>query len=219
MNHVKPGKGLGRKPAHMSPSFKSGQDVIWMAARELNEFTRDDITMWIHRNQYQSVNDKTVRSYLSRLVKGGYIEVSKKIEKSKCATLYQYRLIKDCGVFAPKINKNGEKVTQGQGRANLWRTMKILKVFSWRELVASASTDTVTIAEMEAKRYVSLLHKAGYLTLLTESNWRTATVAQYRFNQTKNTGPLPPQIQRTKAVFDPNINEVVWTPSKQEDVA
>lgn len=215
MTEQKVGKGKGCKPAHTNASNKSGQDVIWIAVRELKEFTRDDVTMWIHRNKYESINDSTVRSYLNRLLKGGHLEVSSTEEKSKCATLYTYTLVKDCGLVAPRLNKKGEKVTQGQGRKNLWRTMKILKLFSWRELVAAASTDDVKIAPMEAKRYVSYMHKAGYLTQSRSYDRREGKVAQYCFNSSMNSGPLPPQIQRSKAVFDPNLNQVVWSPEDQ----
>ncbi|MGR6871214.1 hypothetical protein ACU6U9_02645 [Pseudomonas sp. HK3] len=178
---VKVGRGMGCKPAHTNASKKSGQDIVWIAVRELKEFTRDDVTMWIHRNKYLSINDSTVRSYLNRLLKGEYIEITTKEEKSKCAVLYTYKLVKDCGLEAPRLNKNGGKVTQGQGRKNLWRTMKILKLFTWRELVAAATTDKIKIAPMEAKRYVAILHKSGYLMQVKKSDWKKGKIAQYRF--------------------------------------
>lgn len=34
--------------------------------------------------------------------------------------------------------------------------------------------------------------------------------ARYRFIAGRNSGPRPPQVQRLKQVYDPNLDRVVW---------
>lgn len=214
-----PGKGLGRKPVHLDASHLSGQDAVWEAVRRLKVFTRDDVTCWISTNIYQAVNDSTVKSYIKRLLTAGFIEIDSTEKLNGCATRNTYQLIDDVGVIAPKINKDGKLVTQGSGRKNLWRTMKILSSFSYRELAIAASTEDVTISEREAKVYVSACLKAGYLAITQMSDRKQGRIAKYRFIPSRNTGPKPLQIQKSKNIFDPNLNKVVWSKSQEDLVS
>lgn len=96
----------------------------------------------------------------------------------------------------------------------MWRTMRILKEFSAKDLAIQASTETVKVAEGEAKTYVHYLHKAGYLVIVSPhrsgNRSMTGKLARYRLIISKFSGPKPPVIQRIKQVFDPNAGKVVW---------
>lgn len=117
-----------------------------------------------------------------------------------------YRLLRDEGVDTPRVRPDGSRVTQGQGREAMWLTMRILqRPWTVRELVAHASTAAHPIALLEADDYALRLSRAGYLQ-------RTAP-GTYRLIPSRYTGPLPPQIRRTKEVFDPNLGRVAPWPA------
>jgi hypothetical protein len=109
-----------------------------------------------------------------------------------------YRLLRDEGVEAPRVRPDGSRVTMGQGREAMWRTMRILtRPWTPRELAVHASTEEHPVALQEAQDYAQRLCRAGYLH-------RTAAQT-YRLIPARYTGPQPPRIQRTKAIWDPNL--------------
>lgn len=143
----------------------------------------------------------TVRDYLTGLCKAGYlVQVSRPMPESFKAGYY--RLEKDTGIEAPRVRKDGTPVTQGAGRRQMWNAMQVLKEFSAVDLAFNASTETHAVAESEARTYCAALCAAGYL--IGCANQR------YRLIPAMWTGPHPPQIQRTKQVYDPNLKKVVW---------
>jgi hypothetical protein len=141
----------------------------------------------------------SIRDYLVGLVKAGYL-VATKSGTSKDPVLYT--LVKDTGVDAPRVRKDGKPVTQGQGRLQMWNAMQVIKEFSPRDLAFNASTELHTVAESEAKTYCAALCAAGYLV--------GRAAGRYMLVNAMWTGPHPPQIQRTKQVYDPNLRRVVW---------
>lgn len=215
MSQVVVGKGLGRKPVNMEHA--SCQDAVWKGVRALGSFTHEELTVWLFNHLCDSINDATVKSYLERLVRGGYLAVEAEAVRNNMRK-HHYSLIKNTGVETPRLSKKGKSVTQGRGRENLWRTMRVLKEFNFRELAAAASTHDVTVKESEARDYVLHLFKAGYLHQISKSN-KNGTLARYLLMPGRYTGPRPPQIQRTKQIYDPNLGEVVWSshPLQTED--
>jgi len=143
-----------------------------------------------------------IRTYLRAL------EAAAIVERIGDPAMPLYRLLRDEGVEAPRVRQDGSRVTMGQGREAMWRTMRILqRPWSVPELVAHASTETHPVALQEAEDYTQRLCRAGYLQ-------RTAP-RTYRLIQARYTGPQPPQIQRTKAIWDKNLGklapwEKVW---------
>ena len=146
------------------------------------------------------MDDSSIREYLTGLVNAGYLTAVKSRKRSMPT---YYTLIRDTGVEAPRVRKNGTPVTQGQGRRQIWNTISILKVFTLRDLVFNASTDTHRIAEGEAKSYCIMLVHAGYLANRPDGT--------YALIPGKWTGPHPPQVQRTKQIYDPNLRKVVYS--------
>lgn len=164
------------------------REAMWKVIRKLRIFSVTQIYM------ETTLNISSVREYLTGLSKGGFI---KKMSGGG------YELIKDVGVDAPRVRKDGTTVTQGQGRINMWRTMRILKRFSARELAIAATTESCEVKESSARDYIRHLHLAGYLRHLAEG--------KYLFLDVRYTGPKPPMIQRVKRVFDQNLKKVMWS--------
>lgn len=179
-----------------------GQDGVWAEVRRLNIFT----ALEIHKNT--DIPKKTVTDYLKRLEAGGYIEKHSSFEETG-----QFVLRRDAGVHAPRVRPDGSPVRQGDGGQNMWRSMRMLGQFTPRDIAVHSTTDTVTVTEATAKSYCSMLLKARYLKVLRKAV-PGKHQATYKF--VRNTGPLPPQIQRVKQVFDPNINEVTWYPGASQ---
>jgi hypothetical protein len=152
----------------------------------------------------------TINDYLSGLVNAGYLAKTDSGLRGKCAV---YCLIRDTGTDAPRVRPDGTEVTQGRGREQLWRTMRILGEFTPRELAITASTEEIKIAPNEAGHYINRLHAAGYLRIRVPAKpghkQGTGEQARYQFLRHMHTGPKAPQVQRNKQVYDPNLKQVV----------
>lgn len=192
---------MANKPINLRMKGKSstGRQAMWEAMRA----RKDGFTYREVADSFCDLQGKTFRTYLQGLVKAGFVEMSDKA-RYEAAT---FKLIKDVGVNAPKINRNGEFVEQGSGTEQMWRAMRMLKNFSYIDLVAAASTEECPVSFNTAKTYAIALCKAGYL--------RRKSKGQYQFLMACFSGPKAPMIQRLKTVFDPNTQKIVW----QQEVA
>lgn len=168
------------------------REKLWAAMRELRTFTIAELSL------KSKVDRRTckARDYLTGLVRAGIVDVVH-YGPGRFST---YTLIKDCGVCAPRVRKNGALLPDS-GRTRMWRAMPILGVFSIRELANAASLNDALIAYEEAKSYCCWLARGGYI--------RKVDPATYRFVPARNTGPKAPQILRVKQLYDPNTDKVV----------
>lgn len=181
-----------------------GYEAIWahIMSHGTEAFTLTDIEKQTNAKRH------TVRDYLLRLMRAGYVE--RLADKRDLA--YLYKAIKR-PLKAPRLRRDGTHVTQGSGRDHMWRTMKMLRNFTAKDLAISASTKDVQIKESTAEDYIKFLHRAGYLKVSRphKKGWATTGhKASYIFIPGKNTGPAAPMIQRVKQVYDPNLEQVVW---------
>ena len=187
------------------------RDAIWAAIRELREFGTADL------EDRTRVVHSTIKSYLQGLERAGYIERIAHTHRDRVDGKYvanRWRLVRDVGVDAPRVTREGKLATQGLAREQMWRAMRIIGDFNYVDLAVNASTESIVIKPSDAKDYVKYLHKAGYLIVVAEAKPGhkpgTGRRAIYRLLKSRYTGPRPPMIQRTKQVFDPNTGKVVW---------
>ena len=133
----------------------------------------------------------------------------------------ELKLIRDNGVEAPRLKRDGSPVTQGLGTEAMWRSMRIIGSFNGRELAAHASACGIEVKESTAKAYIIVLHAAGYLKVVEAaklaSPGKPPAQARYVLAPGKYTGPRPPMIQRTKTLYDPNLAKVVWNEEIDHD--
>lgn len=203
---------MARKPVHLTAANgkakRPGRQGVWEAIRALREFSVADLE---HRTGTRAA---TIRTYVMGLERAGYIErIGRQSTDAKFARANQfqgllYRLINDVGIEAPRVTRNGEPVTQGAAREQMWRTAKILSEFDARDLAIHASTEQQPVQLEDARSYTRYLHKAGYLAVIHRG--APGRFVRYRFLASRNTGPEAPQVQRIKQVWDPNIGQVVW---------
>lgn len=183
-----------------------GRRAIWAAIRELRVFTRLELRMRVPH-----VPAGTIKDYLHALAKGGYLRPGQWVAGQSQGTgkLRQYELARDVGVDAPRLRKDGSELPP-TAQQNMWLAMDILGTFSVESLASHASTDDVDVPVRTAASYVRHLYLAGYLREFVREN----SPSLYRL--VKNTGGLAPLVQRTKVVFDPNTNTVVWNEDVEE---
>ncbi|MBU1564253.1 MAG: hypothetical protein KJ630_01330 [Proteobacteria bacterium] len=187
---MKMNKRPSRKPMNKLNGFDS-REAIWKLIREKTEFTVREIYL------DTTLDASSVLDYVRGLTNAGYLR-EETGEKAKL-----YTLIKDVGVDAPRVQRDGSLVTQGQGRINMWRAMQIMQVFTAKELAINASTPQCAIKLSSADDYCGHLCRAGYLR---RDNSRRYTFLRHMF-----TGPKPPMIQRVKRVWDQNLKKVMWS--------
>jgi hypothetical protein len=204
----------GRKPVHMEMvGGKGSRQRVWEAIRKhAGAFTCYQIS------RRADADDETVYTYLLSLERGGFLE-AEGVNQLRFKTEKKWRLVRDNGVEAPRLTRDGKLVTQGLGTEAMWRSMRILAEFNFRELAAQASTCGVTVSEETVKSYVRFLRLAGYVDETVPVKRRDMLVSQarYRLKPGKYTGPRPPMIQRTKSVYDPNLSKVVWQEEAKSD--
>jgi hypothetical protein len=193
-------------------AFPDARAAVWASIRKRKQFTIEDLETDTREK------NRTISTYVQSLQIGGLVEMvghdtrglqASGTSKSKNMNRPGiFRLIKDVGVETPRVRRDGSLVTQGSGTRNMWRVMKVLNRFDFQELALEASVDEVIVRPNTAKDYISLLHKAGYLQEVQKS--KPGKAAQYRLIRSRFSGPKPPQIQRVRHVYDPNLGKVVW---------
>lgn len=202
---------MARKPVsqRQGTDHNDSREAAWAAMRKLKQFSIDDLEIATREKR------RTLATYVASLRNGGYLELVGNELSSRSLRANQnlnhgdiYRLVKNVGIEAPRVRRDGSLVTAGRGRKNMWRVIKVMSEFDFHEVAMQASVDDVTVSRNEAKDYVGHLHKAGYLRLVRKS--KPGTAARYKLIKSRFTGPKPPMIQRVKHVYDPNLRKVVW---------
>lgn len=194
-----------RKPVHLEAQGPKGdRQFMWESMRALHKSAGHFTVRDVWRLTSGGSPKGRVRDYITGLVAAGYLK--KRHEDPGYATTYQ--LVKDCGIEAPRVRKDGTEVTQGRGREQMWRTIKIIGDFTARDLAQAASTPEFPVAESTARDYCVMLVGAEYLATVRPGS--PGVPARYRLIQSRWTGPRAPMIQRLKQLYDPNTGEVVY---------
>ena len=195
---------MSQKPVDQRKPLET-RTALWAAIRSYGVkkrvFTARDIRMETCCSQSQVVEA------LAAWSNAGYL--SKEIVPF-CGTVIAHYTLERDAIAPPRCRRDGSAITQGNGVKNMWRTMKKMGEFTAQGLAIESRTETVNVTFNTASEYCQNLNAAGYLVVLQPGKV-TGGKTLYRFNPAMNTGPLPPQIQRTKQVWDPNIEKVVWS--------
>lgn len=195
---------MARKPVSEIKQMET-RAALWAAIREMGLcFTARQLRLETRCSKSQ------VEEYLKGLTAAGILS---KEGLSSVSGSMMYSLAKDTGIEAPRVRRDGSTVTQGLGREQMWRTLRMLREFTAVDLAVQASTEEAPVSTETAKEYCHFLALAGYLAVVLPGKGvgKGGVLTRYRFVPTRNTGPLPPMIQRVKAVYDPNLKAVVWS--------
>ncbi|WPP47127.1 hypothetical protein [Pseudomonas sp. AN-1] len=201
-----PGRKMhGRKPVHLETrGGKTPRQLLWEAIRACRDGFTDHCL-----SQATKVNYGTTSAFTCSLRNGGYLGWLDAHEEGSGERLQT--LIKDNGAEAPAIRRDGSRCNKHLGSEAMWRTLRILGEASAEELASLASA-AAPVSIPRAKTYLNWLTRAGYLQAKRTAGRST----RYRLIPSRYSGPLPPKIQRTGQVYDPNLGKVVWrTPPKE----
>lgn len=202
---------MGRNP--INEEIHGGQSPrqrIWVQIRKHKDgFTQAQLV------KLAKANESIVKDYVRVLAIAGFIAVcdTQKVGPGVCVRKI-YKLVRDYGIEAPQINKKGELVERATVNEAMWGTIRRVlkgKQFNHQELASFASTETQAISQETAKTYIYYLTAAGYLNCVAEAvRGKKHALAKYVFKANMDTGPRAPMIQRTKQVYDPNKNKVMF---------
>lgn len=154
----------------------------------------------------------TVKTYVQSLEKGGYVVRL----NDKRLDYADYQLIRDTGIEAPRLNRDGQPVTQGMGQEAMWRCLRMLGPMDARQLVRHVISSGIELKETTARRYLKALKKAGYLQVIHPCDRHKGKLEVLQLIPRMNSGPRPPQIQRVGVVYDPNWNQVMHADEPEE---
>ncbi len=219
-----------RKPVQLElVGGKSKRQRIWEVLRTAHG--------WITYDQLSrilpTIEIDTMRSYLQGLVAANILQRREKPAENgrkgntgkngQFMPHLSFRVIDDRGALAPRVDRHGKAVRQGNGNLALWRAMRVQKVFTAYQLANLASLPGYPISMTTASTYCQVLARAGYLRVTKPGIGKrlncVAVLTQYEFIEAKWSGPRAPMIQRTKAVYDPNKNAIVWQQPPAEVIA
>ena len=199
--------------SQMPVPIVTGQDAIWQIVRQLDKKGPWSITDIDAQTQAAVIT--TIKDYVHRLCAGGYIAIvgSRPIPKHNSpANLFRIRINSS---DTPRLRRDGSKAPPSQ-QAQMWRAMRSLRQFNYSELAYAASTDEVSIGNVTAKSYVQRLADAGFLQVVAPAK-NSGGLTVWRLKPSMNSGPLAPQVLRTRFIFDPNRKVVVGDPSLAEN--
>ena len=171
---------------------------VWKILREEKSISFADLCSRL------KIHTRTIQDYLRGLQAAGILSFDGE------PGLRRATLIRDTGIRAPRIRKDGSPVEMGQGRQAAWTGIRIQKRFTVRDLHLTTGID-----EGDAKSFCKYLVKAGYLRVAEKGG--PGKLTTYLLDPRRDSGPLAPQVTRLKMVFDPNTNEVSW-PNENSDV-
>lgn len=181
----------GRRPADRAGA---GRQDIWLAIKAAPAgITAGEIA------RLTGMNSSPVIRYLKALTAAGHLEFT----AAPAGQAGWWRLTNDTGHHAPRVRADGSRVTQGEITRQLWRAMFMQREFDFSDLLHNSS---IPIAEATAKDYCKRLLAAGYLQVLVKADPHKSRAARYRL--IRNKGPLAPQVQRVRQVYDPNDGAV-----------
>lgn len=206
---------MSRKPAILElVGGKSQRQRIWEAIRRFactgdGTFVSDDLS------RASKVEIDPVREYLKGLSAAGYIAaVNPEASRPGGRGVKNvFELTRDNGLEAPRVRRDGSEVTQGRGTEAMWGAMTALDSFNYWLIAELAQVKPTT-----ASAYCLALGKAGYLDVITPGKGKgkggIATV--WRVAAAHRLKPRAPMVTRLKAIYDPNVHQIVWAEGADE---
>lgn len=154
-----------------------------------------------------------VREYLKCLCAAGYIRIVDPLAFAPPGVRNIFLLLRDNGIEAPRVRRDGSEVTMGRGTEAMWAAMTALDSFDhW--LIA----DIAQVKPGTAASYCQALGKAGFLNLLKpgKGKGKGGTASVWMVALSHRQKPRAPMITRLKAVYDPNTHQIVWAEGANE---
>lgn len=206
-----------RRPARLERCGALGpRDRVWAAIRifgsapfpEAQEFSIAELMAMSEQR------GDTVLPYVKGLEKAGYIEPAPRwLPDGRVRArfmLRRYRLVRDVGVDAPRVDAHGRPVTGGLAQQQIWTVVRKKKEdFDWRDVHQGCDV-RMTVDTLKA--YLAALERGGYMRVTAEA--RPRWPSRYRFIRARDTGPRAPLVDRDGRVIDGNTGAAVHEPKE-----
>jgi hypothetical protein len=203
-------KGLLQPTGMLTP-----RERVWQSVRSFG-MTKTFTTLQVEDGCSPPVRYDVVSQYLRELQKAGYLQLVERVQDKSAGNRFPapvYKTIKT-DFEAPRVTLGGKQALQGLGRLAMWRAMRSIKRFDFRDIARAASHPEVTVSETTARLYIYALHTAGYLTQLRAPTRQLPGL----YTLTRYTGRHAPALTRRKVVVDRNTGEFPWQETAQEVV-
>jgi hypothetical protein len=215
-----------RKPAVLElVGGKSSRQRVWESVRTLGArgYTDDDLALLAplpafpyfarhcagftadELSRLSKVEYEPVRYLLKGWVAAGYLEILSGWSPGGRGVKNVYRLAVDNGVEAPRVRPNGAPIEQGRGQEALWAAITALDSFQAAFVAEIAQVPVTT-----ARAYCGVLARAGYLRSLPTGKGRKPGGPVWAVAPQHKDKPRAPMVTRLKALYDPNVHEIVW---------
>lgn len=178
-------------------------EMAWAWAQAQKSFTRDELAAAIELPFDQC------SSIIEALKKQGCIKPTAYPTPERFKGGFTPKRYKPCKQAEYKHRGSGraQKHRAGTGQQCVWQSMRLLRNFSYPDLVATAEVSMST-----ARVYTNFLIKFGYVRMVRGRSdhlptaERAGVYAVYRL--IKDTGPIAPK-RRYKVLFDANLNKEI----------
>ena len=174
-------------------SRPSIEDELFAIATALGEFSRTTL------REKAGCEYMTVQRHMTKWIAAGRLRMTGRDGTGKL-----YRV----------IDAQPGDATSRSPEQNMWLAMRKNRTFTFRDIAALANTTNAPVSEKAAQAYIRLLLQAGYLKVLEKALPSSGRLATYML--IRNSGPMPPEVQRVRAIFDPNTGsyEHIWRAAK-----
>jgi hypothetical protein len=206
---------MARRPARLERAGAlTPRDRIWAAIRALSAGCWGAAAPSFSPAELVALSCQrldTVLSYLRCLEKGGHVAVvdGRRPQHKPRRECILFRLQRDSGVDAPRVNPDGSAATEGIGYLQMWNAARWFKGdFDKLELAHHASTPAHKVSVAAAKSFLLHLKRAGYVA--EAGAVASNRPSRYRFVRSRDSGPRPPVISEDKSVMDGNTGDVMW---------
>jgi hypothetical protein len=111
-------------------------------------------------------------------------------------------------IETPRLRTDGSLQPGPQRHAVMWRSIKMLGLFTAENLAVAASLPDLAITPAQAARYADDLTAGGYLI--------SQSLKLYRLKPGMNTGPAAPRVLRARFIWDANLCRIMGATSVDE---
>lgn len=177
----------------MSVSQQKLWDMFWDHVADLEEFTVQDVVV---TTKYSAA---TVRKAISAWVEAGrVVQVSQPTSGGRQGSSGQSaRYARTDRVVVPKTHPVEH---------NMWRSMRILKVFDPVDLACHSTTPDVDVTAERTSSYCRMLVRCGYLRVIERAS---PGIRHARYRLVQDTGPKPPIPRRVEMLHDQNTDALI----------
>ena len=184
-------------------SLRTPRERVWSAILKIGKAGGTFTVFDVQDACAPMVLFSTVSACVRGFARGGYLE---EVQPTKVlsqhgarhsSVLYRMVIVQ---FDTPRIDADGKSTIQGLGILAMWRSMRVLPSFDFRDIARAATLEPLTVSQTTARLYVNSLFHAGYLKQLREPTRQKPGL----YKLVRNTGPNAPAITRRKVVFDRN---------------